>query len=58
VFISPLMSLYWFFDARVVTERSLLIPRIRETNTVTEAITVCASMMSGMKLRSRKSIPY
>jgi hypothetical protein len=58
VFISPLMSLYWFFDARKVTERSLLIPRIRDTMTTTEAIVRCSNLMSGLKLRARKSIPY
>jgi hypothetical protein len=58
VFISPLMSMYWFFDAHMVIERSLLIPLIRETTSTTQAIMICASLMSGLKLRSRKSIPY
>lgn len=58
VFISPLMSMYWFFDARVVTQRSLLIPRIRETETTSQAILMCASLMSTTKMRARKPIPY
>lgn len=58
VFISPLMSMYWFFDARMVIEHSLLIPRIRDTMTTTEAIVICANLMGGMKLRGRKPIPY
>jgi len=58
VFISPLMSLYWFFDAQIVTERSLLVPLIRDTMTTSEAILICANLMSKTKLRPRQSIPY
>jgi hypothetical protein len=58
VFISPLMSLYWFFDARIVTERSLLVPLIRETTSTSQAIVMCANLKSGIRLRARKPIPY
>jgi hypothetical protein len=37
VFVSPLTSLYWFFDAQAVVKRSLLAPAIRHTLTIDEA---------------------
>jgi hypothetical protein len=58
VFISPLMSLYWFFDARKVTEHNMLIPLIGETQTTTQAILICANLMSSKNLRPRRAIPY
>ena len=58
VFISPLMSLYWFFDARAVTARNLLVPRLGDTHTTAQAFTVYAKLASGLSLRPRKTIPY
>ncbi len=57
-FISPLMSLYWFFDARVVIQHSLLIPRIRQTVHKRDAITLCAQLMSEGNLRPCQPIPH
>ena len=36
LYINPLMSLYWFFDADAVTRRNLYVDCIRETQTYTE----------------------
>lgn len=36
LYINPLMSLYWFFDADAVTSRNLYVDTIRETQTYTE----------------------
>ncbi len=58
VFISPLMSLYWFFDARAVTERNLLVPLIRQTHTTSQAILMCANLKNSIPLRARRTIPY
>lgn len=58
VFVSPLMSLYWFFDARTVIARNLLIPMIQATHTSTQAIMKCMELKSHLPLRPRQSIPY
>jgi hypothetical protein len=58
VFISPLMSLYWFFDARTVIARNLLIPRISSTITTTQAIMICAALKQEVLQRPRREIPY
>jgi hypothetical protein len=58
VFISPLMSLYWFFDARAVTAHNLLVPLIASTQTTQQAIMVCMGLKNGLKLRARATIPY
>jgi hypothetical protein len=58
IFVSPLMSLYWFFDANAVIRRSLLINEIRHTTSTTQAIMICGSMMSKLNCRPRRSIPY
>ncbi|MEQ8676392.1 MAG: DUF1152 domain-containing protein [Aggregatilineales bacterium] len=56
--ISPLMSLYWFFESDAVTRRSLLLDDIRETYTFEEAFQIIARKRISMSLRPRKSIPY
>jgi hypothetical protein len=38
LWISPLMSLYWFFDATVVARRNLFLPQLRNTDTFMEAL--------------------
>lgn len=56
--ISPLMSLYWFFNAQVVAERSLLLPHLRETTSSREAFNLAARFISSQPTRSRRSLPY
>ncbi len=58
VLISPLMALYWFFDARTVIARNLLIPRIGGTQTTTQAIMICASLKNEINQRPRRALPY
>ncbi len=58
LFISPLMSLYWFFDAMAVIKRSLLIPQIQDSETVRDAFAVYAMYRTRAQLRPRKAIPY
>jgi hypothetical protein len=56
-FVSPLMSLYWFFSAREVIARSLILDLLRDTYEVREAFTIVARAMQAFKQRPRKSIP-
>lgn len=60
VFVSPLMSLYWFFDATAVIERSLLANVIRSTRTIEDAFsaTMRFSRLTGRKFRQSKPLPY
>jgi hypothetical protein len=58
IFVSPLMSLYWFYDANIVIRRSLIIDAIRQTTSTTQAILICTDLMSRRNLRPRRSIPY
>ena len=59
LFISPLMGIYWFFDANIVTARNLTVGAIK--NTVTKDDTRRA-MLTWFAMhrdkRSRKQIPY
>jgi hypothetical protein len=57
-FISPLMSLYWFFDANGVIERNLLVGQIRYTSTNHEVLQVLMELRQIVPLRPRKPIPY
>lgn len=58
ILVSPLMSLYWFFDANSVIRRSLIIDMICRTTSTTQAIMICADYMSKIVSRPRRSIPY
>ena len=58
VFISPLMSLYWFFDAAGVIERSLLAGPLRHTNSVREALRTYHHVVKHIDVRPRRAIPY
>lgn len=60
VFVTPLMSLYWFFDANQVVARSLLAPEIESTSTIEEAYAVTVSLRERLVAQARvcKPIPY
>jgi len=58
IFISPLMSLYWFFDAASVIKRNLLIDLLRPTLTTHEAMIRVATYRQHLKARPRRAIPY
>jgi hypothetical protein len=58
VFISPLMSLYWFFDARKVVQQSKIAEALRFTQTFREAVAITMSMMGDRILRPCRKIPY
>jgi hypothetical protein len=58
VCISPLMGLYWFFDAGVVISRNRLIEYLQDTRTSAEAIMICSSFKKRVAQRPRRSLPY
>ncbi len=59
VFVSPLMSLYWFYDAQKVVDTSLLVPHIKETPSMEEALSKTMRVMSDMRNQlPKKDIPY
>jgi hypothetical protein len=58
VFISPLMSLYWFFDANQVAASSYLVPALRETEDADEARNIGLRAYKAQTLRPIKRIPY
>jgi len=58
VFISPLMSLYWFFDANAVIRRSLLVEVLRPTDTKREARQSFIAARQEWRIRPHRNIPY
>jgi hypothetical protein len=59
VFISPLMSLYWFFDAAAVLKRNLYADLLRKTITKEQAFTMMLMAEGRPKItRTRRTIPY
>jgi len=58
LFISPLMSLYWFYDANGVIRRSLIIEMLKTTHTTREAFLKVATLERSFVPRPRRSIPY
>jgi len=60
VFVSPLMSLYWFYDATAVIKRSLLADVIRPTRTIEDAFAATIHFRKQMmdKAREHRPLPY
>lgn len=60
VYVSPMMSLYWCFDADAVIKRSLVANHIRHTKTIEEAFQASIEFRKMMqdKARPHKPIPY
>ena len=60
VFVSPLMNLYWFFDAKSVIERSMIIDQIRMTVTAQEAFAIVIQLRELLQSHARphNRIPY
>ncbi len=58
--LSPLMGLYWFFQAQAVIERSLVVDLIAETYTRQEAFQIFATwaLRPGSVQRRGKPLPY
>lgn len=58
ILVSPLMSLYWFFDAKTVIERSLIVDALRPANSVSEAFVTYNLLTRQMNMRRQRSLPY
>jgi hypothetical protein len=58
ILVSPLMSLYWFFDAHAVIARNRIIEIIRSSHSTTQAILMSTDAMRRFGLRPRKTLPY
>ncbi len=60
ILVSPLMSIYWFFDAMAVIKRSLLADEIRHTYTIEDAYSATIRFRQKMIGQSRDSqqLPY
>jgi hypothetical protein len=57
-YLSPLMSLYWFFDANRVIARNLFITALQSTKTLDDAFRVFDRIVPGLTLRRHRKIPY
>jgi hypothetical protein len=58
VYVTPLMSLYWFFELDAVAKRSKLAPVIERGTTIEELWTAAWHLIQRVKLRPRRTIPY
>lgn len=59
ILVSPLMSLYWFFDARTVIDHNELIDVLRGTRTKREAMLRGSDYIFKQEnLRPRRDLPY
>jgi hypothetical protein len=58
VLISPLMALYWFFNADTVAQRSLIAPLIQDTLTTSEAFQIVGRFAQTVNGRPRRALPY
>lgn len=57
VFISPLMSTYWFFNAEAAIYNNVIIPIIEEKETFFEAVQVGVPMIKNNIKRARRDLP-
>lgn len=58
ILVSPLMSLYGFFDAKVVIEHSLILVAVRVAASMGEAFVLYNLFVRRLKLRPRRDLPY
>jgi hypothetical protein len=58
VYVSPLMSLYWFFDAPIVARHNLLAEALRPTQTTRDAMQIVALLRRDFKRRKNQALPY
>jgi len=57
-YLSPLMSIYWFFNLAGVMKNNLLYSRLLNTNTKTDALMMFRQSIDEIVRRPRKGIPY
>ena len=57
VWLSPLSSPYWFFDAEVVVRTHLFLPLLAETDTIFEVVARVEAARKHRTIRDRSDIP-
>lgn len=57
LWISPLMPIYWFFDAMAVAERNLFLSQLQWTQSYSEAAQVLAHVRRNLTLRAPTRVP-
>jgi hypothetical protein len=57
VWLSPLASLYWFFDAATVARTNLILQHIKETKTLWEIAAIIEAVRKSIPIRLRCVIP-
>lgn len=57
IFISPLTSIYWFYNAEAAIFNNIVIPQIEEKETFFDAVQVGVPMIKNLINRARKPIP-
>lgn len=58
VLISPLLGIYWFFDAHIVSQRSFLTEALRGTTTTNQAFTIYMLLRRELSLRRDRKLTY
>ncbi len=57
LWISPLMPIYWFFNLKPVARRNLLLPDLRYTDTMSDAVRVLMDFLATTPKRKSTRIP-
>jgi hypothetical protein len=57
VWISPLLALYWFFDARAVAASNLFVPHVSGTTELWEVVAVIEALRKSIAIRTFTPIP-
>ncbi|NWF67601.1 MAG: DUF1152 domain-containing protein [Chloroflexi bacterium] len=58
VCLSPLMGLYWFFDAATVIQHNKLIDALADTHDKPAAFRIADALIQRMQMRPRRALPY
>jgi hypothetical protein len=58
VYVTPLMSLYWFFELDAVAKRSKLAPIIERGTTIEELWASALHLLQHGRQRAKRHIPY
>jgi hypothetical protein len=58
VYVTPLMSLYWFFDLEAVARRSQLAPLIEKGENIEDIWMAAANLVRRRSIRPMRKIPY
>lgn len=57
VWLSPLLNMYWFFDAAAVAADHVFLPALAETETIWEVTATIEAVRKTLALRDRSTIP-